>query len=712
MGYTEEKFILFSEILMTTHTPGEGEEQTNEQVNTTAKKKDPNLPEQLVRKFLDAKLTNGAEGVGFYNRAKTDRCATALEELKAYYRELPEGSDPESARTIETIKSDFLYREMIRIGVTFESKRKTVLEVLSKEFNLPNDTTKLRKEIDKLPRERLDTYLRDKTKRRALVNGVFAGQEVFEHDLIAQLEQMLGRKNLTEKQKASMAQVFSSPNIKRQDLDEVLELFSDLEEKQLIIKFFLPSVTLWELREAGVITEEQVQVAIRRSIEEHHLGADFPLSDAEIEKVVHDVDTRDITIVTALFPLEVVDAVLKSNNCKNTIRWTLEDVNKERREYIRTESNIGLEPNDEGELLPSFIEKLRKELAIENAGLFQEGNFIHGKTKLADGSMQSFYFAIDTIEDDPSARGISDRASGAVVTLKNVLTADGKINTHWQKNPGDSYTYAEIFAVIQEAQGQGKGKTGEFAISTPSDMQNSIAHGTMEQKTLRSDLNTLEELRSAIDEVDKPGVSCGLDEGTGLQFGKPDDTNFWIYTIHSVNEKTRTVTVLNGDNSKEDISFEHLFDAFEAKKLSRLPKIDSPETFLASLQAHGDKKDKFKDIVYDSKRGFIPQDKKSDPDFPSVVQFSGGKETISLFGGTDPMKHGWDRGVWTEEEQKDKNGNAQRVGKYNKDARHYTGSWNSLYVDFLQTKAVPKITTVPLKATEKVGEEMHDHGGF
>lgn len=269
-----------------------------------------------------------------------------------------------------------------------------------------------------------------------------------------QWENILGNKELTPEQQASMKRVFTTRTlIDINDLEEVLGLFSTETEKQLIIKFFLPTVTLYDLGpgQAEVLSDQQIRAAIRQSINEQHLGTDFPLDDADIERAIDDIDPRDITITTALFPGEVVDAILKSKNGKNTIRWAIQDVNKDNYEAIQAASNIGLEPDDEGRLLPSFVKKLRKELGIPNAGLFQQGNFIHGKTTLADGSVQSFYFAIDAIEDDPETMSAPDRAKSEVITLKNVFTADDKINKNWQKNAGQTLTYAEIFAIIQQA---------------------------------------------------------------------------------------------------------------------------------------------------------------------------------------------------------------------------------------------------------------------
>lgn len=181
-----------------------------------------------------------------------------------------------------------------------------------------------------------------------------------------------------------------------------------------------------------------------------------------------------------------------------------------------------------------------------------------------------------------------------------------------------------------------------------------------------------------------------------------------MFTVRSIDKKNKTVTISNGYDTGDAISFEMLFDAFSTGKLTRLPKMDGPDDFLAALQTQGEKKDAFKDIIYDPSRGFIPRDKKDDKDFPSIVQFAGSKETISLFGGVDPMKHGWDKGVWTDKDTKD----GKKSGEYDKDARHYQGSWNALYAHFLQTRATPRISKTPMKAPEKTGKEMHDHGGF
>lgn len=143
-------------------------------MNTTTKKANTDLlAKRLVRDFLNAKLLGGDKGTEFYNQAKTDHCAGALDEFKAYYQERSEGSDPESAQVIDNLKKEFLYREMIRIGVTFESKRKTLSDILAREFDLPGDVSMLKKQINVFSLETLDIHLKDKYQRRKFIDRVF-----------------------------------------------------------------------------------------------------------------------------------------------------------------------------------------------------------------------------------------------------------------------------------------------------------------------------------------------------------------------------------------------------------------------------------------------------------------------------------------------------------------------------------------------------------
>ena len=168
---------------------------------------------------------------------------------------------------------------------------------------------------------------------------MFPKEAILEHGMFAQIEKVLVGKTLTEEQKESMEKVFASPIIAKENLQDVLDLFSTLEEKQLIIKFFLPSVTLADLQEAGVLSPNQVRETIRKTIIESKLDQEFPLDSADMEKAIDTVRPEDIMITTALFPAPVVDAILNGVG-KKEIRRAVNEVNGDNRDDSRAQNDL------------------------------------------------------------------------------------------------------------------------------------------------------------------------------------------------------------------------------------------------------------------------------------------------------------------------------------------------------------------------------------
>lgn len=164
---------------------------------------------------------------------------------------------------------------------------------------------------------------------------------------------------------------------------------------------------------------------------------------------------------------------------------------------------------------------------------------------------------------------------------------------------------------------------------------------------------------------------------------------------------------------EEILTYKQFFDNFQEKNSTRLPPMETADDFLQMLREHSPKGDKhFKDIIFDPDRGFIPNDKKDDKDFPTIVQFAGPKETISLFHGTNPATDGWICGEWEPAVQEDKEkGTKAKPGKYKAGYKGYKGSWNALFAEFINTKAVPVIESAPMKVPDKKEVDLHTHRG-
>lgn len=349
------------------------------------------------------------------------------------------------------MEKDYLYREFIRSGTAFESKRKALINTLDQEFKLPKSNTSLKKKIETLPLELLGKYLKTKSLRNKFIEEVFPNETIIEHDMGEKFEKIFNGKKLSPKQEEVMAKIYLSSDIVENDLDEVLNLFTTLEEKQLIIKFFLPTITLGDLAERIKLSPTQVREVIEKSIQQDFFDTNFTLSNSDLSDVIDKIDPQDIVIPTYLFPASVVDAILSTQGRKAIAR-AIEETNTPVLKDFEEGNELGLTPDKDGKLLPSFIERLRKDLKLPHAEFFQQGNFIKGKSKDMDGKEHPFYLVIDEIKDDPKVNKETN-GNGKFITVRNILTADGQsIDKNWKtkKDTGTPSSYFDLYTLIKQ----------------------------------------------------------------------------------------------------------------------------------------------------------------------------------------------------------------------------------------------------------------------
>lgn len=695
-----------------TTTPKNSPEATN-----TAKPQvnEADLGEKLVREYLSAKLAPGKEGVAFYNNAKQDKCTGAIANFKEYYKDKKEWNDSGARKVIENMEKDYLYREFITTGAAFESKRKALFNTLDQEFNLPKWwAARLKKEIETLPLEKLEKYLKTRNVRAEFIQKSFQNETVIEHDMGKQFEKIFNGKKLSPKQEEAMAKIYLSSSVDEGDLDEALDLFKTLEEKQLIIKFFLPTISLGDLAERINLSDGQVREIIEQSIQQDFFDTDFKLSGSDLKDAIDRINPQDIIIPTYLFPESVVNAILSTQGRK-VIAKAIEETNTPILKDFEEGNELGLTPDKDGKLLPSFIERLRKDFGLPHAEFFQEGNFIKGKSKDMDGKEHPFYLVIDEINDDPKINKETN-GNGKFITVRNILTADGQsIDKNWKakKGTGTPSSYYDLYALIKQWLEGEKWEKNGVELSTQAFMDEAIEKGELQEAILPENINNLTELNGALDKIDAAGAKYPIAQGSTIQVGKPEDDDFWVFTIKNINLHTRTIAISRDGKWEEIYNYSTFFDIFKNRKGARLPKMETPEEFLAALQNHNEKGKEFGDLIFDKDRGFIPKDQKDNKDFPSVTQFIGDRDTIFLHDGLDPAGSGWSMGEWEEEEEKnDKWEVVSRSGKYKDGAHKYSGHYNALFAHLLKAKAVPIIKPVPLKASGKAGKNMDMKSGF
>lgn len=169
-------------------------------------------------------------------------------------------------KIIENVGRDYLYREFISYGTSFESKRKALVGILEREFELPKDKAKLVTKIESLSLEALGKHLLKKPLRQKLIEESFPKETIVEHDMRAQFDTIFGKKKLTSSQEENMARLLLSSKIDESEIIDILDLFTTLEDKQLIIKFFFPTITLGDLATSIGLSNKQVRDIIEKSI--------------------------------------------------------------------------------------------------------------------------------------------------------------------------------------------------------------------------------------------------------------------------------------------------------------------------------------------------------------------------------------------------------------------------------------------------------------
>ena len=420
-----------------------------ENAEQAKKKQSRNLVREFVTPFVEQGLS-GKDGGKFYTEAKKSKGDIASDFL-SYWKSRGEWNNlsGEEKATLESVEKALFLREVIRIGAGVESKRDTLVKLLDREFDISDAQEKsIASEIQSLSLADLTKHLNYRTTRKELIAHIFPkkANQPMEYDAGKQFETLFeyNKVVLGENQKQGIYRLLTSSNVDESDVEAILPLFTKLEEKQLIIKYFLPTITLGELEEMGILNKKQIHAYIRKCVEEQHIGKDFAVE----EDLIDSIDPNDIVLPTMLLPETDLDRLLAGKGKRAIIRQ-IESANEENIEEFETGNILGLAPDEDGKLLPSFQKELFA-LKIPGAEFFGEGTYMSGKVKQSDGTFHTFHFAITGIDDDP-AKNRANKGTGKQVAVKNILTSDGSVNKKWQDKEPEFYSYSDIHALLQKS---------------------------------------------------------------------------------------------------------------------------------------------------------------------------------------------------------------------------------------------------------------------
>ena len=431
---------------------------------------------------------------------------------KAFDQQSKEQQD--SFRAVNSIQ--FL-RETISIGAGFASKREALKHIINRGYEFSDSELKqIKDSYNTLTRDELARYIASETEREKFLKNIFPGKTLPYKAINKQINDIFGNNVLTDHQEELVASLLVKKNVSPFEVKEVIELFNP-NQQQLILKTFIPMISLGQLESMKVLTSQQVDDAIRKSIEQGNLIPRFAnMQDDDRENAIKQIDPNDIIIETMLFPNEVVKTILLSDGAK-MIAKELSTINAERFDSAIAENALKMEPSPDGLFLPPFLEKLGK-LKIKNTADFKKGSIIKGTIPTKNGKDIDFAYRIDEISDN-AVENKKNGGNGRVFALTDILLADGSLHVKKTINASPAYSYDELYHIFKTA-----GTKAE--ILSPEVLNHQVDRGSLKTAFLDEDIDgihTLSELNDALDIIDPKGRNYPLkaEGGVSIQTEMP-----------------------------------------------------------------------------------------------------------------------------------------------------------------------------------------------
>lgn len=672
------------------NTANENAEQTNTQ---KPKKADESMTTRAIQGFVEKKLSLSGS---VFNEMMTSRCAGLESEFIEYTTQNREfdGVSKEQIEAFQAVTSAQFLRETIALGAAFTSKRKALEYVTTRGYSFTSaEMKKVQSEYERLSRDELTAFVQSESKREKFLKNLFPGKTLPYKSEKDQMNMVFGKNTLNPMQEEKVINLLVKRYVDPQEVQEVLSLFDDTQ-KQLLLKTFLPTVTLGQLRSMGVLTKAQVRSAVYESIKKGDLVPEFDsLSDAEKKGAIDQIDPDDIVIETMLFPKEVVDTILLGQGSK-MIAQELSNINTARYDEVDAENALKMKATPEGLFFPPFLQKLDK-LGIKNTADLKAGSIIQGTIPGLDGKDIAFAYRIDDISDEPQFNK-NTGGNGRVFAMSDILLPSGLLHLGKAKSKSAEYSYAEFYHIFDKAR-------SNIEILTPKAIQHRIQAGTLKETLVEEDIKTLGDLNRAMNAIDSSGSSYSLkaDGGASIEVGKVGDKDYCVYQIKSINEAKGTIEITNGQNS-EIFDYVTFYSIFESKKAKRLPPMKTASDFLEAMKLHSSKKDAYSKLSIEGDK-IVPEDRKGEEKYAGITEFAGSKGYVKILDTKTPGKVEFL--VYGDFDE------TKGLDKQNPKPKKYSGGYNLLYT-FLNTEVfVPNNTPKETEVPDKVDPHIHYHKG-
>lgn len=308
-----------------------------------------------VRSFADASFRNNQ--IWFYNdvtkanpdenKLKTDFETFIRESSTRKYRWITIWNEDWKLSDIKFM--EFLRAHTLWLWLWIETKRKKADEIFLKDYNL-EDAQKARivEQLWKKSQADLEKLLKSQKVREDFLESLFWENKPTlkeKEDFLRWIDfSWVDVSSLTNDQKDAIYAIWNlSRTIYPDDIRDVLGFFQTLEQRQKLIKYFLPTISLRQLIDFWILHRNEAIIAIRNqyvnSIREQWLPITPDVYDyLDIEKLLDET-----FIATYLFPIEVVDRILNEDwlsNLANELNDIKAQLERENREKCRTRLDL------------------------------------------------------------------------------------------------------------------------------------------------------------------------------------------------------------------------------------------------------------------------------------------------------------------------------------------------------------------------------------
>lgn len=511
---------------------------------------------------------------------------------------------------ISWIKYDTLLRELVTSSwLRVSSNRKSLKELFTTLYKYKEwEKEKVEKAIDKLWMSEMLALFYSEAKRddffKKTINSKSVKKVKYLKEVIETIEGINWDKLTPEQQKA-----IKDYSDNWYASDELINLIRQLpvESKKSILLALMPTISLEELEKFSLITEDQSTEIIKGRISEILLRWWIPLDQQnqaqdKIKGYIESIDKKSIIIpisqaleLASQKDFQTVDSIVDKLFSADKIETLFSEIHK----HINEEWVKNRIKNRE-----DFLRKLQTlQSRVDWLDNIRSSDWCVIVWKLSQEYwLKDYYLEIGEFRDK--------EVQAFERTHNNWIVKYGA----WVEN---IMSYEDLFQTLVNL----SSNWCEASIRKTSDIEEEINSWLIKAFDKENEVNSLDELTAAIDEIDSAWKNITIETWMVFEFNWWKDSwdKIAIWRVTNINKDTRQIEIAS-EWPVTTFTFNEFLQAFSSSEWKRVAKITDFNSVIDWLQKHKNT-GKFKDLAF--KRGLIlPKNQENNPEHPWVNTFA------------------------------------------------------------------------------------------